>query len=105
MALIQPENPTASVTLLVGSLEGDRSGRLHIGYNQSLSIGTGMLPADLAVYHGGDVTLNGELRVAGVTVRMEGVLKNVQNMTVVDGGNNILNCISSVESVSASNLQ
>jgi hypothetical protein len=86
-ALINPDDPTASVNLRVQATDGDRSGRLHIGFNQSLYVGSGKLPLDLSVYHGGETTLQGELRVAGVTVTVEGVLKNVENMTVVDGGN------------------
>ena len=30
--------------------------------------------------------MKGELMVVGVTVRVEGDLKNVENMTIVDGG-------------------
>jgi hypothetical protein len=51
-------------------MNGDRSGHVHIGFNQSLYIGTGKLPNDLSVYHSGEVTLQGELRVAGVNVEV-----------------------------------
>jgi hypothetical protein len=45
-----------------------------------------MVPLNLFVWHGSETTLQGELRVAGVTVMIEGVIKNVENMTIVDGG-------------------
>lgn len=48
--------------------------------------GTGQLPLDVSLYHGSATTLQGELRVAGVTVMIEGVVDNVENMTIVDGG-------------------
>lgn len=41
---------------------------------------------DLSLYHGSATTLKGELKVAGVSVMVEGVLNNVENMTIVDGG-------------------
>ncbi|KAK3576662.1 hypothetical protein CHS0354_004947 [Potamilus streckersoni] len=87
MAMVRPENPRQNINLSVGSFDGDRSGHLHVGYNQTLLIGTGRLPVDVSLYHGSETTLQGELRVAGVTVMVEGTLKNVENLTVVDGGN------------------
>ena len=47
------------------------------------------MPLSLFVGHGSETTLQGELRVAGVTVMIEGVIKNVENMTIVDGGKNL----------------
>jgi len=44
------------------------------------------LPLDVSLYHGSATTLQGELRVAGVTVMIEGMVDNVENMTIVDGG-------------------
>ena len=74
------------VNLTTEAMEGDRSGNLHIGYNQTLYIGTGQLPSDLQLYHGSVTTLQGELRAAGVTVTIEGVVASVENITIVDGG-------------------
>ena len=68
------------------TVQGDRSGHLHIGHNQTLYIGDGRLPLDLDIYHGGQITLQGELRVAGVKARIRGVVKNVENLTIADGG-------------------
>lgn len=86
MALLLPSDTKSRIALLVDAIDGDRTGHIHIGFNQSLYIGTGKLPNDLSVYHGGEVTLQGELRVAGVDVMIEGVMKNVENLTVVDEG-------------------
>ena len=74
------------VNLTTEAMEGDRSGNLHIGYNQTLYIGTGQLPSDVQLYHGSTTTLQGELRAAGVTVTIEGVIASVENITIVDGG-------------------
>ncbi|KAL4226615.1 hypothetical protein ACF0H5_014598 [Mactra antiquata] len=77
---------TERIDLNVMYTEGDRTGHVHVGYNQSLFIGTGQLPLDVSLYHGSATTLQGELRVAGVTVMIEGVVNNVENMTIVNGG-------------------
>ena len=74
------------VNLTTEAMEGDRSGHLHIGYNQTLYIGTGQLPTNVSLYHGSTTTLQGELRAAGVTVTIEGVMASVENITIVDGG-------------------
>jgi hypothetical protein len=89
MAILNPTNTKSRMDLSVEAIDGDRSGHVHIGFNQSLYIGTGKLPNDLSVYHSGEVTLQGELRVAGVNVMIEGVMKNVENLTVVDEGKTI----------------
>ena len=46
----------------------------------------GYLPCDFSIYQGAEATLQGELRANNITVHVEGVLKNVENMTVVNGG-------------------
>ena len=74
------------VNLTTEAMEGDRSGHLHIGYNQTLYIGTGQIPTNVSLYHGSTTTLQGELRAAGVTVTIEGVVASVENITIVDGG-------------------
>lgn len=86
VAIVRPDAPTSGVKLEVAYMEGDRSGRFHLGFNQSLYIGSGQIPCDMSVYRGADITLLGELRAAGVTITVEGILKNVENMTIVDGG-------------------
>ena len=90
LATTDPEDYKNLVNLTVEEIEGDRSGNLHIGYNQTLYIGTGELPTAAQLYHGSSTTLQGELRVAGVTAMVEGVLKAVENITIVDGGNLLL---------------
>ena len=77
---------TNIVNLTTGEMEGDRTGKLHIGFNQTLYIGTGQLVTDVTLYHGSTTTLQGELRAAGITVIVEGVVDSVENITIVDGG-------------------
>ena len=77
---------TCHVSVRVKEIDGDRNGRLHIGFNQSLFIVNGRIPVDLSVYQGGEATLRGELRVVGVTVMIQGVLRNVDRMTIEDKG-------------------
>ncbi|WAR26294.1 hypothetical protein MAR_011998 [Mya arenaria] len=85
VAMVRPTY-TDLVDVQVGYTEGDRTGHLHIGYNQKLFIGTGQLPMHVSLYHGSTTTLQGELRVAGVNVMIEGMVAGVENMTIVDGG-------------------
>ncbi|KAK3724602.1 hypothetical protein QZH41_005193 [Actinostola sp. cb2023] len=67
-------------------MEGDKKGRLHIGYNQRFLSLQSYLPMDMVIYQGGLTTMQGELLVAGVTVEVDGVLIRCQNITVMDGG-------------------
>ena len=46
----------------------------------------GYLPCHLAIYQGAQATLQGELRANNVSVHVEGVLKNVENMTIINHG-------------------
>lgn len=67
-------------------MEGDRTGTIHLGFNQTFLSLQSHLPMGLVIYQGGLTTMQGELRVAGVTVEVGGVLRRCQNITVVDGG-------------------
>ncbi len=71
---------------VLSDFAGDRSGKLHLGYRQSLYVTEGLFPADLRVYRGGEATMKGELQVIGVTITNEGRLHNMENITIVDGG-------------------
>ncbi|CAH1775844.1 unnamed protein product, partial [Owenia fusiformis] len=86
IAFIQEDCSTCNIDIRLVGIQGNRQGRIHIGFNQTLFIADGRLPIDMAIYRGGEGTLQGELRVIGVTVRIEGVLKDVENMTIVEGG-------------------
>lgn len=81
-----PDCSSCNIDIRVNTIYGLRDGRIHIGSNQTLYISNGRLPVDLAVYRGGEATMLGELRVTGVTVTIEGVLQNVENITIVDNG-------------------
>ncbi|KAI8478546.1 hypothetical protein Bbelb_437250, partial [Branchiostoma belcheri] len=78
--------PREHLQIRLGSLHGDRSGKIHIGFNQTLYAANAHLPMDLTIYPGGLTTTHGELRAAGVTVDVQGVVANCENITVVDGG-------------------
>ncbi|KAL8620487.1 hypothetical protein ACOMHN_056879 [Nucella lapillus] len=86
LALTHPGQSSAAISLHVHSIKGDRTGHLDVAHNQSLYIGDGRLPLGLAVHQGAKVTLQGELRVAGVKATIRGVINNVENLTIVDGG-------------------
>lgn len=86
IAMVKPDDTTFKVDLSVENIDGDKTGHVQIGYNQAFYIGSGQLPNHLSVYRGGEVTLQGELRVAGVDVMIEGNMRNVENLTVVEGG-------------------
>lgn len=85
---LMPGTPREWLDVKIGEISGDRSGLVHLGHNQSLYLDSGRLPVHLSTYHGSDTTLQGELRAAGVTISMEGIIKNVENLTIVDGGKN-----------------
>ena len=86
IAYLDPERHNHSVSVRIGSISGDRSGKMLIGFNQTLYVSNAHFPMDMDVYRGGSATLHGELKVAGVTVNVEGVLENAENVTVTDGG-------------------
>ena len=61
------------IDIRILTMYGERNGRLHIGFNQSLYIiNSKWLPVDLAIYRGAKSTMHGELKVVGVTVSIEG---------------------------------
>lgn len=59
---------------------------MHLTFNQTLYVGTGELPTNMVVYRGGEVTLQGSLDVISVNVTVEGVIRNVENISIVSGG-------------------
>ena len=86
LLFVKPASPTSQISIVIGKMEGDKSGRLHVGFNQSLLMHHSYLPSNLVIYPGGNTSLRGELRVAGVTVDAQGELNNCENITVSDGG-------------------
>ncbi|KAI8479532.1 hypothetical protein Bbelb_427220 [Branchiostoma belcheri] len=65
---------------------GTAVGKFTSAFNQTLYAANAHLPMDLTIYPGGLTTTHGELRAAGVTVDVQGVVANCENITVVDGG-------------------
>jgi len=79
-------NRSALLKIRVGAMGGDRSGRLLIGANQFFSSVQSHLPCNTDIYRKGQALMKGELRVEGVTIRVEGELLNTDNITIMDGG-------------------
>ena len=77
----------------LGTLEGDRTGRMLVGFNQSMFVAQPNFPVSVDVYRGGEITLFGELIVSGVTFNIEGVLPLAENITIRDGGESYMNNI------------
>ena len=86
LSFLAPNDARAPVSITVGQMVGDKTGRLHIGYNQTFLSLDSFIPMDLVIYQGGLTTMQGELRVAGVTVDVDGVLKRCEKIVVVDDG-------------------
>ena len=86
IAIINPASTKAYISIVIGQMEGDRTGRIHLGFNQTFLSLQSYLPMDMIIYQGGLTTMQGELLVAGVTVEIDGVLRRCQNITVVDNG-------------------
>ena len=86
IAYLDPEQHHDSLSVRIGSISGDRTGKMLIGFNQTFYASRAHFPMDVDVYRGGSATLHGELKVAGVRVNVEGVLENAENVTVADGG-------------------
>ncbi|XP_071498055.1 uncharacterized protein [Diadema antillarum] len=86
LAFIDPARPSEGLHMRLGTIAGDRSGRMLIGFNQTMFVAQPDFPLSVDVYRGGDITLNGELIVSGVTFNIEGVLPLAENITIRDGG-------------------
>ena len=86
LAFIDPQHPNERLNIRLGTIEGDRTGRMPIGYNQTMYIAQPNFPLSVDVYRGGEITLFGELIVSGVTFNIEGVLPDAENITIRDGG-------------------
>lgn len=72
VALVNPTCAKCNIDIRIKEIVGERNGRLHVGFNQTMYSINGRLPIDLAVYRGGESTMHGELKVTGVTVYVEG---------------------------------
>ena len=86
LAFVNPALPRSRVNLTLGNLKGDRTGKLHVGFNQSMLSLESPLLMDLAVYPGGTASLQGTLLVSGVRLVLDGVLENCESITVKENG-------------------
>ena len=84
--LTEPHNRSASI--FFRNMIGDRSGTIHVGYNQTMDLirPTIDLPFNVRVYHGGFLGLAPDTTVHGVEIHVDGVISNVKNLTVHHGG-------------------
>lgn len=83
---IAPQEPKHPLSISITRMQGDRSGAFFIGYNQSFLSLESYLPFNMVIYQGGVTTMQGELLVAGVTVDVDGILQNCENITIADRG-------------------
>lgn len=81
-----PQEPKHPLSITITRMQGDRSGAFFIGYNQSFLSLESYLPFNMVIYQGGVTTMQGELLVAGVTVDVDGILQNCENITIADRG-------------------
>ena len=86
LAFVNPISPKDHLEIRLGTILGDKTGRMMIGFNQSLDIAQPNFPLCVDVFRGGDATLKGELVVSGVTFNIEGILHSAENVTIRDGG-------------------
>lgn len=84
--LTDPPNRTASVYFR--DMIGDRTGTIHIGYNQTMDLLREIidLPFNVRVYRGGFLGLALDTTIHGVTLYLEGVLSYIKNLTLHHGG-------------------
>ena len=82
----RPQRPREPLSLVIGRMQGDKRGNFFIGYNQSFLSLESYLPFNMVIYQGGVTTMQGELLVAGVTVDVDGILQNCQNITIAKHG-------------------
>lgn len=84
--LTDPHSRAASV--FFRHMIGDRSGTIHIGYNQTMELLRPNidLPFNVHVYRGGYLGLAPVTTVHGVTLYLEGVISHVKNLTLHHGG-------------------
>nr|XP_054759184.1 uncharacterized protein LOC129265193 [Lytechinus pictus] len=86
VAFIDPLHPGSQLMMRLGTIGGDRTGRMLIGFNQTMEVIQPDFPLSVDVYRGGEIVLYGELIVSGVTFNIEGILPYAENITIRDGG-------------------
>ena len=84
--LTEPHNRSA--TIFFRNMIGDRTGNIHIGYNQTMDLIRPSidLPFNVRVYRGGFLGLAPSTEVHGVEIHVDGVISYVKNLTLHHGG-------------------
>ena len=84
--LTEPHNRSASI--FFRNMIGDRSGTIHVGYNQTMDLVRPNidLPFHVRVYRGGFLGLAPSTEVHGVEIHVAGVISYVKNLTLHHGG-------------------
>ena len=84
--LTHPHNWSASI--FFRNMIGDRSGTVHVGYNQTLDLIRPSidLPFNVRVYRGGFLGLAPSTEVHGVEIHVDGVISYIKNLTLHHGG-------------------
>lgn len=84
--LTEPQNRFAKI--FFRNMIGDRSGTIHVGYNQTMDLIRPSidLPFHVRVYRGGFLGLAPSTEVHGVEIHVDGVISHVKNITLHHGG-------------------
>lgn len=85
---ILTDPPSRAASVFFRHMIGDRSGTIHVGYNQTMDLLRENidLPFNVHVYRGGFLGLAPVTTVHGVTLFLEGVMSYVKNLTLHHGG-------------------
>lgn len=85
---ILTDPPSRAASIFFRHMIGDRTGTIHIGYNQTMDLLRENidLPFNVRVYRGGFLGLAPVTTMHGVTLYLEGVLSYVKNLTLHHGG-------------------
>lgn len=85
LGYVRPSQPQSGISLRLGTINGDYSARMMVGYNQTLYVSKAHFPLNVDIYRGGRSSLYGELDIKKVTFNVEGVLTNVENVSITQG--------------------
>ncbi|PIK55155.1 hypothetical protein BSL78_07885 [Apostichopus japonicus] len=85
IGFVRPSQPRDELNIRLGTITGDYTARMMVGFNQTLYVSKAHFPLNVDIYRGGRSSLYGELDIKKITFNVEGVLTNVWNMTITQG--------------------
>ncbi|PIK33353.1 hypothetical protein BSL78_29826 [Apostichopus japonicus] len=85
IGFVRPSQPRDELNIRLGTITGDYTARMMVGFNQTLYVSKAHFPLNVDIYRGGQSSLYGELDIKKITFNVEGVLTNVWNMTITQG--------------------